>query len=62
LGVIMRDASGIRAVTTPISGEGSYPIDLGMKISSGSYITSQAYDIRGGGELQTEIVISEVLI
>lgn len=62
LGVVMRDASGIRAVTTPISGEASYPIDLGMKISSGSYVTAERFGVKGGGVLETEIIVSEVIL
>lgn len=62
LGIIMKDASGIRASTTPVSGQASYPIDLCMKMSSGSYVTAERFSVRGGGVVETEITVSEVLL
>lgn len=62
IGVVWRDNSGIRSLTTPISGEASYPLDLSMKMSSGSYVTSQGFSIRGGDSLGAELTISEAII
>ncbi len=62
IAVIMKDCSGVRPQTNPISGSLSYPVDESMTMISGSYVTSQRYSIAGGDALETEMIISQALL
>jgi hypothetical protein len=58
IGVVMTDCSGDRIQTIPIN-IASYNLDEAMTMSSGSYVTSQRFNINGGDVLESEIVISQ---
>jgi hypothetical protein len=60
--IIMRDASGIRMSTEPISGAGVYPLDPCMHIGSGSYVTDESYSIVGGGVVEASLTVSEAIL